>query len=293
MAGFEVRHVLDIKAGLGEAPLWSVEQQALYWVDIEGKTLNRFDPASGANRAWPLPAIPGCFNFREGGLILAANLGYYDFDFASEKFELILEAPFDPKVFRFNDGKADRQGRLWAGTIPFAFKGEPEGTFYRYENGVATPGIPGIMVPNGVAFSPDGTVMYRSESMQRIIYRYDYDIETGTPSNQRVFAEMPDGFGITDGAAVDTEGYYWCALPFGETGKVARFAPDGMLDLHFDMPVLVPTMVSFGGPDMSTLYITSGRLEPSLNRPVSALGGDIFAVETSFTGIAETMTARA
>ena len=137
MAQFEVRHVLDIKAELGEAPLWSVEQDALYWLDIELKTLNRFDPASGLNRSWPVPAQPGCFNFREGGLVLATTGGYLDFDFSSEKFDTICDAPFDGAAFRFNDGKADRQGRLWAGTLKHLIdtQGAPEGTFYCFDRG--------------------------------------------------------------------------------------------------------------------------------------------------------------
>jgi sugar lactone lactonase YvrE len=293
VAEFEVRHVLDVKATLGEAPAWSIEQGALFWVDIEKQTINRFDPARGTNRVWPIGAIPGCFAFRKGGAVIATNRGYYDFDFATGALARICDAPFDPDVFRFNDGKVDRQGRFWVGSIPFAFKidGPGEGTFYCYEAGRVRPGIEGIKVPNGTAFSPDGTTMYRAESMDRYILAYDYDPASGTPSNPRVFATMPDGFGIPDGATVDSEGCLWTAVPFGITGKVARFTPDGALDLQFDVPVLVPTMVTFGGPNMSTLYITSGRIEASLNRPVSPLGGDIFAVETRFRGIPEALLA--
>ena len=295
---FEVRHVLDIKAQLGEAPLWSVDQQALYWVDIERKTLNRFDPATGRNESWPVPATPGCFNFREGGgLVLATNQGFFDFDFATSRFEKICDAPFDPAGWRYNDGKADRQGRLWAGSMKLAFKidGPPEGTFYRYEAGKVVAGIPGVMVPNGTAFSPDGTTMYRSDWRPegKVVLQYDYDIATGTPSNERLFTGMPEGFGIPDGASVDSEGFYWNAVPYGDKGRVARFAPDGSLDLHFDMPVLGPTMVAFGGKDMSTLFITSCRLETNMGLPMSSLGGDIFAVETHMRGIAETLSARA
>lgn len=298
MKQFEVKHVLDIKAELGEAPLWSVDQQALYWVDIERKTLNRFDPATGRNEYWMVPATPGCFNFREGGgVVLATNQGFFDFDFATSRFEKICDAPFDPAAWRFNDGKADRQGRLWAGSMKLAFRidGPPEGTFYRYEAGKVTPGIPGVMVPNGTAFSPDGTTMYRSDwrAEGKVVLQYDYDVATGTPANERLFAAMPDGFGIPDGAAVDSDGFYWNAIPYGDKGRVGRFAPDGRLDLHFDMPVLGPTMVAFGGKDLSTLFITSCRLEANMGLPMSALGGDIFAVETQVRGMAETLSAHA
>jgi sugar lactone lactonase YvrE len=295
---FEIKHLLDIKAELGEAPSWSVEQQALYWVDIELKTLNRFDPATGRNESWTVPATPGCFNFREGGgAVLATNRGYFDFDFGTCQFEKICDAPFSPDEFRFNDGKADRQGRLWAGSIKLAFRmdGPPEGSFYRYEAGRVVAGISGVMVPNGTAFSPDGKTMYRSDwrAEGKVVLQYDYDVATGMPSNERIFTTMPQGFGVPDGAAVDTEGYYWNAVPYGDKGRIARFAPDGSLDLHFEMPILGPTMVAFGGNDMSTLFITSCRLESNMGLPMSALGGDIFSVETQATGIAETLSARA
>jgi sugar lactone lactonase YvrE len=296
MPEYQVRHVLDVKADHGEAPLWSVEEQALFWVDIQNKSFNRFDPKSGSNRAWTLPATPGCFTFRVGGgAVIAANRGYYDFDFATSAIERICAAPFDPEKFRFNDGKADRNGRFWAGSIKERFdqNAPGEGIYYRYEAGVVTPGLFDISVPNGTAFSPDGRTMYRAESMQRIIYALDYDPLTGVASKQRVFATMPEGFGIPDGAAVDTEGGLWLAVPFGPTGKIARFTPDGRLDVQFDVPVLVPTMVSFGGPGLETLFITSSRMEKNLNRPSSPLGGDLFAVETGYRGIPETPIARA
>jgi sugar lactone lactonase YvrE len=290
MADFEVKRVLDIKAGLGEGALWSVEEQALFWVDIHKKTLNRFDPAAGSNHAWTLPATPGCFAFRDGGgVIVATDRGYYGLDFASGAVDFLLAPPFDPAIFRFNDGKTDRQGRFWVGTVMAHRFDEASGKYFRYKNGVAVEGLSGITVANGTAFSPDGRTMYRAESMARTIYALDYDPATGVASNQRVFATMPDELGIPDGATVDAEGYYWSAAPFGEkTGHVVRFAPDGTLDLQFEVPVLVPTMVAFGGPNLSTLYIVTGRIEAALNREPSELGGDLFAVETGFRGLPET-----
>jgi sugar lactone lactonase YvrE len=289
MADFEVKRVLDIKAGLGEGALWSVEEQALFWVDIHKKTLNRFDPAAGSNHAWTLPATPGCFAFRDGGgVIVATDRGYYGLDFASGAVDFLLAPPFDPAIFRFNDGKTDRQGRFWVGTVMAHRFDDASGRYFRYENGVAVEGISGITVANGTAFSPDGRTMYRAESMQRTIYALDYDPATGVASNQRVFATVPEELGIPDGATVDAEGYYWSATPFGaKTGHVVRFAPDGSLDLHFEVPVLVPTMVAFGGPNLSTLYIVTGRIEAALKREPSELGGDLFAVETRFRGLPE------
>lgn len=293
MTSFDVRHVLDVKAHLGEAPLWSQEEEALIWLDIRDDRLHRFDPVGGGDWAWPLPVThPGAFTLCPGGVAIATGEGLLRFAFATETFERLGDVPLDASAFSFNDGKADRQGRFWIGTLLKAFQmeGPGAGTYYCYEGGRWRAGIEGIKVPNGTAFSPDGTRMYRAESMERKILHYDYDPITGTPSNERLFAQMPAGFGIPDGATVDTEGGMWSAIPFGETGRVARFMPDGRMDFWFDVPVLVPTMVAFGGNDMSTLFITSGRLEASLGRPSSELGGDIFAVDTGFRGIAEAVT---
>jgi sugar lactone lactonase YvrE len=293
MAGFDVRHVLDIKAALGEAPIWSLEQDALIWLDVRSAALNRFDPMTGVNKAWTLPVRhPGAFTLCTGGVAIATGHGFFRFDFAGEAFDRVGDVPIDPAKFRFNDGKADRQGRFWIGSMLMAFDrhGPGAGTYYCYEDGQWKAGIEGISVPNGTAFSPDGTVMYRSESMVGKILAYDYDPATGTPSNERLFAQMPEGFGIPDGGTVDSQGGLWSAIPFGDGGRVARFTPDGKLDFFVEVPVMAPTMVAFGGKDLKTLFITSGRMEAVMNLPPSELGGDIFAFDTSFQGIPEALT---
>jgi sugar lactone lactonase YvrE len=288
VAEFDVRRVLGISAGLGEGALWSVEEQALFWVDIYKSTFNRFDPVSGSNHAWSLPSPPGSFAFRDGGAIIAATNGYLDIDFATGAIKLSAPAPYDPAMFRFNDGKADRQGRFWAGTILQDYGGPERGRYFRYEKGAITASPFDISVANGTAFSPDGRTMYRAETIERKIFVLDYDTETGAPSNQRLFAETPRELGIPDGATVDSEGFYWAATPFGkEYGSVARFSPEGELVLHFPTPVMMPTMVAFGGPNLSTLYITTGT-SPRNRRPTD-MDGDLFAVETPFRGLPEAL----
>ena len=293
MSQFEVRHVLDVKAMLGECPLWSQEQQALIWLNPRGGTLNRFDPVTGGNVVWQLPVDhPGAFTLGAGGAGIATATGFFYFDFASEKFERLGDVPIDPEVLRFNDGKQDRQGRFWIGTMAPGFAPDQPGvgTYYRYEAGVWTPAIHGIKIPNGTAFSPDGKVMYRAETLERTVFAYDIDTASGSPSNERVFAKLPDHFGLPDGATVDSEGGYWLAVPFGEKGQIVRLTPDGAIDLVIDLPVLAPTMVAFGGKDMATLFITSGRIEDVMGREHSPLGGDLFAVDTGYRGIAETLS---
>jgi sugar lactone lactonase YvrE len=292
MNAYEAHRVLDIKAELGECPLWSVDDQCLYWLDIVGSTLNRFDPATGSNRVWSLPSAPGCFAFRDGGgAIVAAQDGIYDIDFAQGAIRHLYAPAHDISRFRFNDGRTDRQGRLWVGTVQADMVSLNTGTaFYRFDGRSLEQGISPVGMANGTAFSPDGKTMYRSQTLDRLIFAHDYDPETGTPSRERIFAKVPDELGLPDGAAVDTDGGYWVALPApSEGGKsgIARYAADGRLDQYFEVPVPMPTMVAFGGPDLSTLYFTSGRLQAWVKYQVPESAGSVFAVATTYRGIAE------
>lgn len=291
MAEYNVKCVLDMKTTLGECPMWSAEDQSLYWIDIERKTINRFHPASNNNKAWLLPAMPGCFALRDGnGAVIAARDGIYDFDFGTGLAKKLVAAPFDSTQMRFNDGRTDRQGRLWAGSIAADMRpSDGNGAFYRYDGRSLDRVIAPITIANGTAFSPDGRTMYRAESMLECIFAYDYDPATGTPSRERIFAKVPEKLGHPDGATVDTEGGYWIALPnTAGYGHVARFTPDGRLDFRFEVPVMFSTMVAFGGPQLSTLYITCARLGQYIKEPVAEASGAIFAVETKFRGAPET-----
>jgi sugar lactone lactonase YvrE len=295
MAEYEVKRVLDIKAKLGECPVWSVEEQMLYWVDIEGQTVNRFDPASGHNQSWDVPGRPGCLALREdGSAIVAAQHGIYVIDFDTGVLTKIVEPPFDGETMRFNDGQVDRQGRLWVGSMIIDFRNmQPDkAVMYCLDGTTLSPKIAPITVANGTAFSPDGRVMYRAESERHEILAYDLDPETAQLSNERVFARMPEEIGMPDGATVDSEGAYWTAAPnpykAGVNGSIVRFTPDGIIDLRIETPIAAPTMVAFGGPSMSTLYVTSVADELiGLPNP-SPLSGNLFAIETTFTGIPHT-----
>jgi sugar lactone lactonase YvrE len=233
--------------------------------------------------------MPGCFVFRDGnGAVIAAHDGLYDFDFDTGRANKLLAAPFD-STLRFNDGRTDRQGRLWAGTVPMDMRSTSlQGAYYRFDGKSLELGLAPISIANGTAFSPDGRTMYRAESMLHRIFVYDYDPATGTPSGERVFAEVPESIGHPDGATIDAEGGYWVALPnMAGHGSIARFTPDGRVDVRFEVPVMVATMMTFGGPNLSTLYITSARLEHYMTGPIAETAGAIFAVETSFRGLPE------
>lgn len=294
MAIYQPQCVLEGQADLGECPLWSVEEQCLYWIDIHEKYLNRFDPATGENRRWSLPEMPGSFVFREGGgIVIAMHDGFHAFDPATGAIEKLADAPYDRARFRFNDGRTDRQGRFWVGSMAIDFmdeSGATLGAFHSFDGREIVERISPIEHANGTVFTPDGRTMFRSETVARKIFAYDLDPASGAVSNERLFATVPDHLGMPDGATIDSEGGYWTALPGGpDFGSVARFTPDGALDLVIELPVLIPTMPAFGGPDMSTLYVTSGRLEPLLGKQPSAQSGGLFAVDVPFKGVAETM----
>lgn len=287
MPDYKVECVLRFDAEVGEGPAWCVEDRSLYWIDIHKCSIHRFDPRSGENKTWKLPAMPGCFVFREGGgALIPARSGIYEIDFVSGETKLVLKPPYDPDLYRFNDGKCDRSGRLWVGTMPVELSqiGKLKGALYCFD-GKSIDSRMEIEIANGLAFDADGQTMYRAETSRRVVYVYDFDDARGKSSNERVFARWERGFGAPDGATVDTAGGYWVALPSGDRGgSIARFAPDGALDVHIEMPVPAPTMVAFGGPNMSTLYITSGRFRHLADRPGSELSGSLFAIETDFEG---------
>jgi sugar lactone lactonase YvrE len=292
MPEFKVEQVLDAKARIGECPIWSVEEQCLYWLDIDGRRFNRFDPATGRNRHWDMPEIPGSYVLREGGgITIALQDGIHDFDTATGELTKRVDAPYDRAVLRFNDGRTDRQGRFWVGTMPadFTARDGPSGATYSFDGTSLTERIAPIHDANGNAFSPDGRTMYRAETFRKTIFAYDLDPVSGAVSNERLFAKVPDHLGLPDGATMDAEGCYWAALPNGPSGgSVGRFTPDGEVDVVIEVPALLPLMPAFGGPDMSTLYITSGSIEAMVGSQPTAMSGSIFAVKTPFRGLAET-----
>jgi sugar lactone lactonase YvrE len=250
---------------LGESPCWHPSEQALYWCDIPGHQLNRFDPASGAHRAWSFDVEPAsCAPLQDGGLLLAMRDGLWRFDTASGRRSLLAHAPYDTARQRFNDGKADPQGRFWVGTIDGPR--QPQAALYCFADGQLKRVAEGITVSNGLAWSPDGATLYWSDTKAHLVQAFDFDAAEGSLSHQRVFAQfapraagqaLDDYGGRPDGAAVDTEGAYWVAM--FEGSRLLRLAPDGQVLSELKLPVRCATMPCFGGHDLRTLYITTAR----------------------------------
>ncbi len=259
---------------LGESPFWHPDEAALYWVDIPGKTLNRWHPETALHRLWPLPAEAGCCAPLPGGdLLLAMRDGLFRFDPASGRRQLLAGPPYDPRVERYNDGKADPQGRLWVGTI-YEPRDAPLAVLHRWSAGKLAKMAGGVTVSNGLAFSPDGRTMLWSDTLAHRIDALDFDGADGSLSRQRIFAQFPlkmRGQDLTtyggrpDGAAMDAEGCCWVAMFEGQ--RLVRLSPTGELLLSISLPVRCPTMPCFGGLDLRTLYVTSARA----NRPPDEL----------------------
>jgi sugar lactone lactonase YvrE len=282
--------VLPARARLGECPLWSPNDERLYWVDIHGRAVHRFDPLTGQDERVPVPGRPGSIALlAEPGELLVAlegRLGVLTFDGGAWRDWVSLEP--EGRGNRMNDGRCDRAGRFWVGTMydPTSEK-QATGSLYRVEpNGAVTTVRTGIGVPNGTAFSPDGRTMYFADTHRDVVWAYDYDVETGEATHERIFMDFTDLPGRPDGACVDEDGCYWIACVYGSA--VLRVTPDGSVDRRVDVPVLKPTMPAFGGPSMSTLFITSiGGGEPHAVDPSQPDAGGLFAIETAYRGLPE------
>jgi sugar lactone lactonase YvrE len=271
---------------LGECPLWDERTGTLWWVDILAPALKQLDPASGAVKQNPLPEPMGSFAFRErGGLLAAMKSGIYLLDAAYSKVERLAAPEAGEPRKRFNDGRCDRQGRFWSGTMIDPGPREPTGALYRLEPGGACERMrTGITVPNSIAWSPDGRVMYFADSPRRKIWAFDYDPAGGVMSNERVFATTHPGY--PDGSCVDADGCLWNAEYHG--ARVVRYTPAGKVDRVIELPAGNPTCCCFGGTRLDMLYITTASqdLQPE-ELAKQPLAGSVLAVRPGSTGLPE------
>ena len=281
------RCVLDSRASLGECPLWSGAEQVLYWVDINAPSLNRFDPATGANTVMPMPESIGCFALRrQGGFVVALRGGVWLARQDGTLTRKIAAAPYDPAHHRFNDGRCDPQGRFLVGSMNER-RDAPSAALYRLgADDTLTRLFGGITISNGLGFSPDGGTMYHADTPAQVIRAYDYDAAPGSPAHPRVLAQFTRDTDRPDGAAVDRDGCYWTALYHG--GRVLRIAPDGRVLGEFPVPAMCPTMCAFGGRDLCTLYVTSARqLRDAAELERLPQTGGLFAMAVDVPGLPE------
>src|SRR5690606_25568396 len=279
--------VVDARAELGEGTIWDPAAGVLWWIDIWGKLIHRYDPATGRDETWEAPEYLGCIGLRaKGGLVLTMVSGFYFFDPSTGAFTAIADPEAHMPKTRFNDGKPDRQGRFWSGSM-FEVPGQPAefiASLYRMDTDLSVHRmIEGIGCCNGLAWSPDSRVMYFSDSHTPIIRAYDFDPATGDIENERVFGEF-EGKDICDGSTVDAEGCYWATIPF--TGRVHRYDPDGKLMQTIHMPTDLPTCCEFGGPNLDILYVTTAVLKrPEEHFRGQRNPGGLFAIDAGVKGL--------
>ncbi len=271
----------------GEGPVWDAREQLLWWTDIPGRTLHRCGPAGDRHETFAMPGRVGCFALREqGGLVLAMEHGFSVYDPKTGAFEALAEPEANLPAHRFNDGRCDRQGRFLAGSMNLA-RDAASARLWRLDPGGDVEAVADdCTIANGLAFSPDGRIMYWADSSRRQVFRFDYGAD-GRATNRRLWLDN-DGAapGGPDGAAIDAEGCYWSARWGG--GCVVRFTPDGHVDRTVLVPVSRASMCAFGGRDLKTLYITTAweGMTPDA-RQAEPLAGGVFAIALDVAGIEE------
>ncbi|MDX2104559.1 MAG: SMP-30/gluconolactonase/LRE family protein [Alphaproteobacteria bacterium] len=285
----EITCIVDAKARVAEGPVWDEQASVLWWTNIYGQTLNRYDPATGVNQAFDVGEPLGSFALRAaGGVLLACKSGFYTFDPATRQKTLVVDPEPDRPNHRLNDGRCDRAGRFWCGSMPDPILDRPTGALHRLDpDGTTRPMVKGALISNGLAFSPDNRTLYFADSWTavRTVWAFDFDLTSGTLGTRRVFIDTRDLPGRPDGAAVDADGCYWMTCTGG--GSLMRFTPDGRLDRTVPLPVKRPTMVAFGGKSLDTLYLTTLR-SPDDHLPEAAQDGGLFRIDgLGVTGLVE------
>jgi len=277
--------IINCHNDLGEGPLWNYHEQALYWLDINQSKIRRHDPQTGKAQVFDMPCKVTALGLRKsGGFVCATERGLQFWDGAGSEMQFISHPEQGKQGARFNDGKVDRAGRFWAGTMDGR---NASSALYRLDtNGSVQRMETGITISNGIGWSPDNRRMYYADSLHYSIYDYHFNLETGEISHRRVFAQVEPDFGVPDGLTMDSQGCIWVA--FYDGWKVVRYHPDGSIADLIDMPVARPTCPAFGGAELDELYITTaidglsaGELEKQ------PLAGNLFMVKPGVKGLPE------
>jgi sugar lactone lactonase YvrE len=273
---------------LGESVLWCPRTRRVWWLDILKPCLQSFDPASGKHQVYPLPGSNcGCAALRaSGGFVLAMDNGLHGFDPDTGRLEFLFHPEPEPPSNRYNDGRCDRRGRLWLGTMDRDIRG-PTGSLYRLGADRSVHKLfDGITVPNSTAFSPDDRTFYFADTPKHTIWAFDFDLEAGTIANRRVFADLSARNGLPDGSCVDAEGFLWNAEFAGS--RLTRYAPDGRIERTVKLPVTSPTCCCFGGERLDTLYVVSStHRHDAAQRAAEPCSGGLLALDAGVRGLPE------
>jgi len=276
--------VLDAQAELGEGPVWDARAACLYFVDILNGRVHCYAPATETLRTYGVDQSVGALALTDkDDLVLAVRDGFARLDLRTGRVAMIAEIESDRPDLRMNDGKCDRDGRFWAGTMALDER-RGAGTLYRLDpSGRVDAMLSGVTISNGLDWSDDDRRMYFIDSPTHSVDLFDFDRANGTISNRRSFAHIPPDQGIPDGLTLDADGGVWVSLWGG--GAVHRYSPDGRLERIVRLPVTLPTSCAFGGLDLGDLYITTANigLDPAERNRQPQAGG-LFCCRAGTTG---------
>jgi len=281
---------LTVGNELGEGVIWDHQSAKLWWTDIQQSKLYRYDPRSRALDTWDAPERLCCFapvaSQDKTGLtkfVAAFESGFAFYQPETGKLEWLHKLETDNPGTRFNDGRTDRQGRLWSGTmIEDENLATTKGTLYCLHNDLSiSRSLNDLIIPNSLCWSPDGKTVYHTDTPTQQINQYSYDTQNGSFGKATVFAKTkPDCY--PDGSIIDADGYLWNAQWGGS--RVVRYAPDGHVDLEIEVPTKQPSCVAFGGENLDLLFVTTAYED--LN-PKDAQAGDLFIYQTDYKGLIE------
>ena len=281
-------HILDVKNMLGEGVLWDVRTQSAVWTDVEGSRFWQWQPGAEP-QSFAVPQRLGSFALTTtpGSYIGAFEHGFAHFTPATGAFDMCAPVTADHAHLRMNDGRVDRAGTFWSGSMAEA-KGRPLGNLWRYDGGgKATAFLGDIKIPNSLCWSRDGTQMYFTDSPRQTIWRYAYDAARGPIGEPDIFATTT-GDRFPDGSCIDGEGHLWNAQ-WG-SGEVVRYRPDGSIERRITLPVSQPSCVAFGGPDLNLLLVTTARAGITDDQLAEQpLAGSLFVFQTDVTGLPESI----
>jgi sugar lactone lactonase YvrE len=278
-----VEHVLTARARLGECPLWDPDRAALLWVDVYNHRFHQFDPATGGDRHIDTGDVVAAIALTHGQqVLLAVRDQLMLLDPKAGSLERLCRIDLGHPDTRLNDGKCDAKGRFWVGSVS---KDPGQAALYRYDpDGSLHVMETGLTISNGLGWSPDGRTFYLTDSPQRKIYAYRFDVEMGTIADRRVLVDLGDESAEPDGLAVDRDGHLWSALWNG--WALACFGADGRELDRRTLPVQRPTSATFGGASLGELYVTTasvGLSQAEVQRGIWA--GDLFRLATGSVGL--------
>lgn len=282
------------RARLGESPVWSSRDKALYWVDVDGQSIQRMDWETLDFVSWTMPGRPSCIatTDKENVFVVGMGAGLIEYHSSTGEWEEIVALERTQGV-RMNDGRPDPAGRMWIGSMDERSEhdaGFPAGHLFRVDlDGSVTKVVDRVATSNGLAFSPSQDTMYWTDTREQVIWAFDYDIDTGNVTDKRPLFDFGPLPGKPDGACVDESGCYWSACVYG--WSLVRITPDGRLDRTIDLPVEKPSMPAFVGPQLDQLAVTSistgGRRPAAPGQPDA---GAVLILDPGIHGLPEPIT---